>query len=61
MLRQVLALVCELRQARVQCLDVEQSDLVGGRGFQLGAPEVSSLESLLSVPEFGPDGADGEE
>jgi hypothetical protein len=41
-LGQVLALVCELRQSRVQGLDVQQSDLIGGRGVQLGAPEVMS-------------------
>ena len=28
----------ELLQADVEVLDVEESDLVGGRGVQLGAP-----------------------
>lgn len=28
----------ELLEPRVEALDVEESDLVGGRGFQLGAP-----------------------
>lgn len=37
-LGQRLPLVRELLQADVQGLDVEESDLVGGRGVQLGAP-----------------------
>ncbi|WP_256107489.1 hypothetical protein [Streptomyces sp. ODS05-4] len=38
MLWQPLAPVGELRQAQVEALDVEEADLVGGRGVQLGAP-----------------------
>ncbi|GHF71371.1 hypothetical protein GCM10018783_46360 [Streptomyces griseosporeus] len=37
-LGQGLPLVGELLQADVEGLDVEESDLVGGRGVQLGAP-----------------------
>jgi hypothetical protein len=37
-LGQGLPLVRELLQADVEGLDVEESDLVGGRGVQLGAP-----------------------
>ncbi|GAA0664561.1 hypothetical protein GCM10009601_48460 [Streptomyces thermospinosisporus] len=40
-LGQRLPLVGELLQADVEVLDVEKSDLVGGRGVQLGAPDVS--------------------
>ncbi|GLP66722.1 hypothetical protein TUSST3_33430 [Streptomyces sp. TUS-ST3] len=32
------ALVGELLEADVEVLDVEEADLVGGRGVQLGAP-----------------------
>lgn len=35
------ALVRELLQADVQVLDVQEADLVGGRGVQLGAPGFS--------------------
>ncbi|GGP40048.1 hypothetical protein GCM10010278_15970 [Streptomyces melanogenes] len=38
-LGQRLPLVGELRQAYVEGLYVEEADLVGGRGVQLGAPE----------------------
>ncbi|MGW1149561.1 hypothetical protein ACWD6I_32255 [Streptomyces sp. NPDC002454] len=38
MLRQRPALVRELLESYVQALDVEESELVGGRGVQLGAP-----------------------
>ncbi len=38
MLGQRLPLVRELLQADVEVLDVEEADLVGGRGVQLGAP-----------------------
>ncbi|MBB4892691.1 hypothetical protein FHS39_001702 [Streptomyces olivoverticillatus] len=37
-LGQALALVRELGEADVQGLEVEEADLVGGRGVQLGAP-----------------------
>ncbi|GAA4082817.1 hypothetical protein GCM10010326_18610 [Streptomyces xanthochromogenes] len=40
MLGQRLPLVGELRQAYVQRLYVEEADLVGGRGVQLGAPSI---------------------
>ncbi len=33
----------ELREAYVEGLDVEKSDLVGGRGVQLGAPIESGV------------------
>ncbi len=36
-----LPLVRELLEADVEVLDVEESDLVGGLGVQLGAPDVS--------------------
>src|SRR5690606_20560104 len=36
-----LPLVRELLEADVEVLDVEKSDLVGGPGVQLGAPDVS--------------------
>ncbi|GAA0363296.1 hypothetical protein GCM10010319_46350 [Streptomyces blastmyceticus] len=39
-LGQALALVGELSEAGVQGLEVEEADLVGGRGVQLGAPVV---------------------
>lgn len=41
------ALVRELLEADVEGLDVEESDLVGGRGVQLGAP--SELEVGLDA------------
>jgi hypothetical protein len=44
-LGEVLALVGELRQSGVQRLDVEEADLVGGLGVQLGAPVVMSVRS----------------
>ncbi|GHF33433.1 hypothetical protein LKL35_17715 [Streptomyces sp. ET3-23] len=37
-LGQALALVGELAEAGVQGLEIEEADLVGGRGVQLGAP-----------------------
>ncbi|MCG0290575.1 hypothetical protein [Streptomyces sp. PSAA01] len=36
------ALVRELRQPDVERLDVEEADLIGGRGIQRGAPGESS-------------------
>ncbi len=39
-LGQRLLLVRELLEADVQVLDVQEADLVGGRGVQLGAPKV---------------------
>lgn len=39
-----LPLVRELLEADVEVLDLEESDLVGGRGVQLGAPDVSEGE-----------------
>ncbi|GAA0694748.1 hypothetical protein GCM10009536_28650 [Streptomyces thermocarboxydus] len=41
MLRERLPLVRELLEADVEVLDVEKSDLVGGLGVQLGAPDDS--------------------
>ncbi|GAA2714374.1 hypothetical protein GCM10010315_21500 [Streptomyces luteosporeus] len=40
-LGQAPALVGELGEADVQGLEVEEADLVGGRGVQLGAPGVT--------------------
>jgi hypothetical protein len=42
-LGQRLPLVRQLLKAYVEGLDVEESDLVGGRGVQLGAPGVSGV------------------
>lgn len=51
MLGQRPALVGELLEADVEVLDVEESDLVGGRGVQLGAPDVSvaALDAAWAV------------
>ncbi len=51
-LRQRLALVGELLEADVQGLDVEEADLVGGRGVQLGAPGEVWWEDQGSVTVF---------
>ncbi|GHC69308.1 hypothetical protein GCM10010507_55190 [Streptomyces cinnamoneus] len=45
-LREALALVGELGEADVQGLEVEEADLVGGRGVYLGAP-VSGCERTM--------------
>ncbi|GHD98199.1 hypothetical protein GCM10010339_04420 [Streptomyces alanosinicus] len=49
MLGQRLALVRELLQPDVEGLDVEESDLVGGRGVQLGAPAGVVLDAAWAV------------
>ncbi len=49
MLGQRIAPVGELRQAQVEGLDVEESDLVGGRGVQLGAPAVVGVVAAWAV------------
>ncbi|BDH67955.1 hypothetical protein MTP06_14040 [Streptomyces sp. PLM4] len=41
MLGQARQLVGELGEPGVEFLDVQEADLVGGRGVQLGAPEDS--------------------
>lgn len=48
-LGQGLLPVRQLLEAYVECLDVEESDLVGGRGVQLGAPVVSVFEAAWAV------------
>ncbi|GAA3922577.1 hypothetical protein GCM10022244_35240 [Streptomyces gulbargensis] len=52
MLGQGPALVRELLEAYVQGLDVEEADLVGGRGVQLGAPGEVWWEDQGSVTVF---------
>src|SRR5690606_41916076 len=44
-----LPLVRQLLEADVEVLDVEESDLVGGRGVQLGAPGESGSEGALGA------------
>lgn len=46
-LGQRLPLVRQLLQADIEVLDVEETDLVGGRGVQLGAPMV--LEVVMDA------------